>query len=217
MHDWVTYFQNSPRSIYSEYYKNKRLLQMIIANCSAKGRVLEAGCGTALLSLMLADLGYHVTALDHSREVLDYARTRMVIGPTLRLDFVEGDLFCLKDKFQAQEFDVACHSGVMEHFEDRDIVAALSEQKHVAKKLVFKVPNIRTRKSPACFGDERLLTNRHWVGLIRKTGFSRVAVYGDADLPKYLYFLLPGLFFRFHPAVSSWWRWFSGHTVFVCE
>jgi SAM-dependent methyltransferase len=190
---------------------------MIIENCPAPARILEAGCGAALLSLILADLGYQVTALDRSKDVLDYAKSRMVIGQHLRLDFVEGDLFQLRDKFKMREFEAVCHSGVMEHFEDGAILSALAEQKHVAKKLIFKVPNIRTRKGPSHFGDERLLANRHWVDLIRKSGFRRVEVFGDPDLPKYLYLMIPGLFFRFHPAISSWWKWFSGHTIFVCE
>jgi ubiquinone/menaquinone biosynthesis C-methylase UbiE len=217
MSEWVAFFKKGHRSIYSECIKNRRLVQMIAANSESGARMLEAGCGTALLSLLLADLGYQMTALDRSTEVLNYAKNRMVLAHTTRLCLVEGDLFHLRDYFKKEEFAVVCHSGVMEHFKDEEIVAALSEQKHVAKKLIFKVPNVRARKDPSWFGDERLLTNRHWVRLIRKAGYSCATAYGDSDLPRHLYFLLPGVSFRYHPALSFWWRWFSRHTVFVCE
>lgn len=217
MNQWVEFFKRGHRSIYSECYKNRRLIQLIIANSQKGSRVLEAGCGTALLSLLLADMGYQVTALDSSIEVLNYAKSRMVITHPIHLNFVEGDLFHLGDCFSEEEFAVVCHSGVMEHYNDEEIVAALSEQKLVAKKLIFKVPNVRARKDPSWFGDERLLTNRHWVRLIRKAGYKSPTAYGDADLPRHLYFLMPGVFFRYHPMMSLWWKWFSRHTIFVCQ
>ena len=119
--------------------------------------------------------------------------------------------------FEKQYFDVVCHSGVMEHFSNEDIVKSLSEQKIISKKVIFNVPNNRTKFSPKHFGDERFLTNKKWIKLIKEAGFSSVKIFGGYDLviPRYLYLILPAIFFR--ERGSFWWKWLSKHSIFICK
>ena len=153
MSEWVRFFEREDRNIFNHCLGNRRLIELIVANTPRGGKILEAGCGTALLSLILADYGFHVTALDFTKEVLEYARARSHMSPA-NLSFVQGDILNLSSIFGANHFDTICHSGVMEHFSDPEIVTSLAEQRKVSKKLVFSVPNHRNKLAPGHFGDE---------------------------------------------------------------
>ena len=52
-------------------------------------RILDVGCAQATLSLLLAEAGHRVTAVDLRPEFLDYARTRYEKG---EIDFVQGNV-----------------------------------------------------------------------------------------------------------------------------
>lgn len=212
MSEWVRRFAG--RNIFRQCVLHRRLFELIIDYTPKGGLILEAGCGTALLSLILADYGFDVTALDLAEEVLDYARRRVSLNH-IQLNFVKGDILKLTSLFESQYFDTVCHSGVMEHFSDHDIVRSLSEQRTVSKRVIFSIPNNRMRLTPKRFGDERFLSNKKWVELINKAGFGSVKVFGDYDLPRYAYFILPGVFF--HGKGSFWWKYFSRHSIFVCQ
>jgi len=214
MADWVKYFEKTRRSIFDRVEGTRRLIELVIDQTPKGGRILEAGCGTAVLSIILADYGFDVTALDYSQEVLDYAKERLFLNK-IRLKFIQGDILKLSALFGNQHFDTICHSGVMEHFKDEDIVASLSEQRIISKKVIFAIPNNRIKNTSGMFGDERLMGNQKWVSLIKAAGFGTVKVYGGYDLPRFTYFLLPGAFF--HRRGSFWWKHFSKHSIFVCE
>ena len=214
MTDWLAYFTASRRNLFKQSLANRRLIELILERTPAGGRVLEAGCGTGLLSIILSTCGFDVVALDREPRLFAYAPEMLGLD-SRKVRFVEGDLFALRGQFDAGSFDTACHSGVLEHFSDDQIVAGLAEQRAVARRVIFRIPNGRNRMTSQSFGDERYLDNGHWVRLIRGSGFSRVQVFGDYDLPRAFYFMLPG--FCFHRRFSGWWKWASPHTVFVCE
>jgi SAM-dependent methyltransferase len=215
MTKWVKYFEKveANRTLYNQCHGKRRLIELIIQNCPRGGRVLEAGCGTAQLSIILADYGFRVTALDLTDDVLEYARSRLHFK-NLKLEFFRGDILELSSLFKANAFDVICHSGVLEHFSDSEIIKSLSEQKIISKKTIFNIPNNRVTLSGDHFGDERFLSNHAWVKLIRIAGFQSCKVFGGYDLPK-LTLVLPGLLL--HRKFSFWWKFFSPHSVFVCS
>ena len=78
-------------------------------------------------------------------------------------------------------------------------------------------PNNRNQLTNQHFGDERFLSNRKWVGLIKSAGFNCVKVFGGYDLSfsRLIHIILPGIFF--HRRGSFWWKYFSRHSIFVCE
>ena len=212
--EWIKHFKGTNRNIFNRCISSKMLIELIIENTPKGGRLLEAGCGSALLSLILADYGFQVTALDLTEDILEYARSRMYLN-NVQVNFVQGDILKLSSMFEKEYFDATYHSGVMEHFNDADIIRSLSEQRIVSKKVIFSVPNSRTKVSPRLFGDERLMNNKKWMGLIRAAGFKEVKLFGGSDLPKITYFVLPNVFFI--KRGSFWWKWFSRHSIFVCE
>jgi len=214
MLNWVNYFNNTNRTLFNESIRNRRLLEIIMQETPVKGKILEAGCGTALLSLLLADSGFDVTAMDLTDEVIEYAKKRFCLNG-IKLNYKRGDILKLGSFFEEKEFDTICHSGVLEHFSDDEIIRSLKEHKKISKKVVFNIPNNRNKLTQKSFGNERLMNNRVWVRLIQQAGYASVKVYGGYDLIRPSYFLLPGAFFN--RRISCWWKWFSRHSIFVCQ
>jgi len=213
MSEWIKYFKSTDRNIFNLCLGCRRLIEAIITHTPKGGKILEVGCGTALLSLILADYGFETIASDVSLEVLNYAKEKTNIGKN-HLKFVKADILHLSNLFSNKYFDTVCSKGVMEHFSDEHIIKGLMEQRKISKKVIFHIPNNRNKLTNKHFGDERFLSNKKWVGLIKKAGFKKVKVVGDYDLPRYTFFL-PGLFFR--SKFSFWWKYFSKHSIFICE
>jgi SAM-dependent methyltransferase len=177
-------------------------------------RLLEAGCGSGTTAVLLADLGYHVVALDYEADLV--ARIQERYSDWLRagrMEVVQGDMCRLP--WPGRQFDLAYHQGVLEHFPDEKIVAALREQGRVAHRILFDVPNHRYGAQP--FGDERLLPLRHWKRLIRDAGLHLEAVLGrDYHTP--LYVLPHALFSRRALHRFPWFsRNFAVSSIFICR
>ena len=82
-------------------------------------RALDLGCGTGAIGIRLARLGFHVTLLDPSLPMLDFAkRAAGEAGVTDRIAPTHGDASQLTALFPAASFDlIVCHN-VLEFVED---------------------------------------------------------------------------------------------------
>jgi SAM-dependent methyltransferase len=201
-------------SLFDNAVRLRFFLWTLRRHISPGANLLEVGFGSGTTAILLADLGYRVTACDLNSElVLRFAsRYPDWIGSN-RLFVQQADMFQLP--WADQAFDLAYHQGVLEHFPDERIIAALREQARVARLVLFDVPNQRYPARP--FGDERLLPARHWRKLIRAAGLE-VADERGRDFHKWLYWLPHGLFS--HAALDRL-PWFSRHfavsSIFLCR
>lgn len=82
-------------------------------------RALDLGCGTGAAGVRLARLGLHVTLMDASLPMLDFAeRAAREAGVTERITLTQGDASQLATLFPAASFDlILCHN-VLEFVED---------------------------------------------------------------------------------------------------
>ncbi len=178
-------------------------------------RLLEVGCGSGTTAILLADLGYHVTATDIDADLI--VRLTSKYSDWVRngdcLSVRQADMFQLP--WPDKTFDLVYHQGVLEHFPDNEIRVALREHARVARWVLFDVPNHRYKGHP--FGDERLLPIRHWRELIRSAGMKSVDERGR-DFHRWMYFLPAALFS--HRALDRlpWFvRQFAVSSIFVCR
>jgi SAM-dependent methyltransferase len=179
-----------------------------------RASLLEVGCGSGTTAVLLADLGYRVTACDIEPELISRLASRYS-------DWIrEGRLLARQaDMFQLpwgdKTFDLAYHQGVLEHFPDDRIGAALREQARVSRFVLFDVPNHRYKAQP--YGDERLLSIRHWRELIHAAGLELVDERGR-DFHHHLYWLPHALFSHRALDTMPWFvRRFAVSSIFVCR
>lgn len=155
---------------YIEYklkYKKKFIEKVI--QYSQNKKVIEMGCGTGLMAGYLQKLGLDVTALDLSQKVLDYAyeiaKQSNIIKPC---KYEQGDILNLK--YKANTFDVSYSNGVLEHFNDDEVVTILKQQMKISKYVIFGVPSTYFNMNEKMLGNERSLTLREWSKLVEKAG-----------------------------------------------
>lgn len=133
--DW-----DSPRS--RAYYR--LLLRDLTALIGTPASAIEMGCGTAVLSLLLAARGSEVTLVDRSQPGLEYAR---VIERRLRQDltfagsvrYVHADFMDLDGSVRA---DVVHNAGVIEEMPVSEAVRVVAMMRqHADRQVVVGVPN----------------------------------------------------------------------------
>ena len=80
---------------------------------------LDLGCGTGAIGVRLARLGLHVTLLDASLPMLDFAkRAAREAGVTERIALKHGDATQFANLFQAESFDVIICHNILEFVDD---------------------------------------------------------------------------------------------------
>lgn len=152
---------------YKLKYK-KKFIKKILKYASNKS-VIEMGCGTGLIAGYLQKRGLNATALDLSKPVLNYAREiaeqSKIISPC---EYVQGDILNLN--YKKKSFDVAYSIGVLEHFNDSEIISILKQQLNISKYVIFGIPSIYFNMNEKMLGNERSLTIKEWEKLILKAG-----------------------------------------------
>lgn len=209
---WPEYLRSE--TIFNNAIRLRQFIWVIQAYIPASSQVLEVGFGSGATAVLLADLGYRVTAVDIDDVLVERVQKRYAdwIQQGL-LEVMKADMLSLP--WKGRSFVLAYHQGVLEHFPDEQIVQALQEQARVAEWVIFDVPNHRLKVQH--FGDERLLPSSHWRFLIQRAGLRLVAEYGR-DVHRWLYFLPFGLFS--HKALLSrpWFgRMLGVNSIFVCR
>ena len=169
-----------------EEYWDQHFVQVALRH-TQRGQVLEAGCGTALSSILVAERrGDQITGLDLSPIALILAR-QFAEKHRTPLPLVLGDM--RRMPFPEKSFDVVWNSGTLEHYDEP--IPILQEMWRVGKKVIAIFPErslpftildwaIRpfSSKIRRSFlnGDEHFRTLREIRQIFERAGFRRVVV-----------------------------------------
>lgn len=144
-------------------------------------RILEAGAGTGFLAIYLSSLGHKVFAMDTDTRFIEKASLFFKSN----ISIMQHDIRMLATSPLLPRFDLIYNIGVMEHFEDGDIIKIFKNFKSSSDKLIFAIPNFKISTS---YGDERYLSRRYWKRLLLAAGWKTKEMFGynRYGLRKYL-------------------------------
>src|SRR6266850_8565122 len=117
-------------------------LQDFLPQATRSLLALDLGCGTGAIAVRLARLGFHVTLLDASVPMLDFAkRAAREAGVTERIALKHGDAAQFANLFPAESFDVILCHNILEYVDDpcavlRSAARALRDPSSIISVLV---------------------------------------------------------------------------------
>ncbi len=206
IHGWTEFLEGEFFNLFDRSIILRELIKVIRQVTMPPAAVLEVGCGSGLTSVLLASMGYYVTAVDANIQLVEKVKRFEVAFPSLIS--TQADMFRMG--FNDKAFDIAFSQGVLEHYSDDDIIRAFAKQKRIARLVVVDIPNGRGKVGD--YGDERSISPAEWRKLIRTSGLAVISesARGLARWSKSL------------PKVWGWledsWiaRHFGENSIFVC-
>lgn len=133
-------------------------------------RALEVGAGSGISCMLLKRLCPKKVVVatditDHSCQVMrDLAKSLDIHVPVQKAD-------TLALPFEDKSFDIVFSEGMLEHYEDDWILAALREQARVGDAVLVSVPlEFYMLTFRSAHGDERLMHKMEWLDLLTQVG-----------------------------------------------
>ncbi len=149
--------------------KNKKILINLIKKYSKGNKLIESGSGTGVLSTYMSSLGYEVTGIDIDNDILNLSKKiANKYNSKNKPTFKNKSIFKLD--YEENYFDVSFSNGVLEHFNDEQIIDTLKQQMKIAKIVIFGIPTKYFNQEEAMYGDERYKSNVFWRNLINMSG-----------------------------------------------
>jgi 2-polyprenyl-3-methyl-5-hydroxy-6-metoxy-1,4-benzoquinol methylase len=175
----------------------------VSASPAGRMKALDAGTGFGVYSILMAEAGYDVTAIDINDREIDSARQWAAARGVLdRIEYKVGDLEKMSDG--ADVFDLIICSEVLEHLDHPDLGArnlhrllkpggaAIVSMPNMACLLgamqwCFRKSGIRTLLGKPPLDEHQIKHSRYWFGsilrLLRNAGFRVERVSGSSHLP----------------------------------
>lgn len=162
------------KNYYYQKIRHRSKLIEKIKKYTKNKRVLEAGCGTGVFSIKLADLGYESYAVDIDNNMLKIVEAISKEVSSFSPKIVECDIFDLSSYFDNKSLDVVFSIGVYEHFNDNQIGLLLEEQRKISDYIFVGVPTKYFNENEKLYGNERFLPYNYWRRLFKENNFNIV-------------------------------------------
>ena len=158
---WYDFYKHRVNISYLLHVETKYavFIDAIMKMLKPNDLVLEAGCGIGNISKILYQRlpTCNYLLYDNSHKILDLCKDN--IGTNVGVTY-----YNILKELPDVKIDLIHSHGVLEHFNDKEIITIIKNQLKVSDTLLHYVPSNKY-KSPS-FGDERLLSKEGWKALI---------------------------------------------------
>lgn len=154
---------------YKAYYEKKIKYRKKFINKLKKyanNKVLEAGCGTGVISINLALNNFLSYAVDNDKNMLELVKKISLSQGKNAPELINEDIFLLHKKFKKDEIDVTYSIGVYEHYNDSEIKKLLKNQLKISKYVFVGIPTRYFNDNEKLYGNERFLEIKYWRKLL---------------------------------------------------
>jgi len=172
---WEEFYKPFHREDYLRHIEAwKGICHIIARHTPPKGRILEIGFGTGMMSIYLSKMGdkynFYCVGFDKEKKMVDRAKN-LTLEVGGRAKFACHDLFDLDSGGKVGPSKVGTYhtvfsQGMLEHFNDDQIRKAIEIMFKIGRKVCFSVPIEKFAHKSR--GDERLLSDAFWRRIIAK-------------------------------------------------
>lgn len=150
-----------------EKLRTKGTIIKLIKKYATNGNVMEVGSGTGILALQMASLGNKVIALDSDADMIALSKKYFLNEFNgVNITYVNKDIRDYKSK---EKIDVIYSIGILEHYNDDEIIELLNKQLELSKYVIFGIPTKYFDPKKKMYGNERYLSIKYWRSLIEKS------------------------------------------------
>lgn len=176
MKDWYELYVNDINNkggiekYFSKKIVNRKKLLNKIKNYTDAGKIIEAGCGSGVLSIALCKDGYDVIAIDNNKKILKLVKDINKSITSKKVNVLYADIFEIDKVLNNENIDVIFSVGVFEHFSNVEIIALLKRQLKISKYVFLAIPTKYFNDDEALYGNERFLNYKTWRRFINQSG-----------------------------------------------
>jgi SAM-dependent methyltransferase len=139
---------------------HRELVVAVEAGASLSDKpILEVGPGSGAFTVFFSRRGHRITSVDFCEDIVVMVRElvqRAVAGGSVTIELANAfDL-----PFDDRQFSVVFSQGLLEHYQDDEILALIEEQRRVSDMVVFSVPLETFVNNP--MPGERRMTLEEW-------------------------------------------------------
>jgi len=158
MKSWTEFYQKRVRNKAYEQYVSNRYQPFLNLLKQEKGTIVEAGCGTGIITKL-------IFSQENLHEMYDQSIGMLKISKEM-LPQVKQQKFDIRNGYNKLVDCIFSH-GVLEHFNPEEIKKIVHNQLKVAKKVFHYVPT--SKYNYKSFGDELLMSTKEWKELVKPT------------------------------------------------
>ena len=126
-------------------------------------RVLEVGCGRGVTSVFLSFFVPLCVGIDLEPDMVTLARrSNKKFHGRAHFYIMNGK----KTSFSNNAFEIVCSQGLLEHYDDKEVMDFIEEWLRVAPACVISVPSKEYGRKE--FGNERLLTIQDYEKILKR-------------------------------------------------
>lgn len=148
--------------------KTKKSVIRLINKYATNHKIMELGSGTGILALQLSTLGNYVTALDLDEDMIKLSKNYFLNKfNNAKINYICADI---RDFNPSEIFDVIYSIGILEHYNDFEIIDLINKQISISRIVIFGIPTKYFDENKKMYGNERYLPIKYWRKLVKKSG-----------------------------------------------